>query len=154
MGLRAVVGRLKQGLQPPATPSPTSIPVPSSPSNQSRSFSTFRFSQIYIRKLVNSKTLSALQMNPDSIYFILDHVLSFKKQHQRSMLYYEYIVVSFRGGTRGVLGVVLGVVLRDDLKRKKTFKFGHCPNYPPSPQFGQLYHLFPPSRPFTRFLLK
>ena len=28
-------------------------------------------------------------------------------------------------------------------KRKKTFQFGHCPNYPNPPQFGQLYRLFP-----------
>ena len=26
--------------------------------------------------------------------------------------------------------------------RKKTFQFGHCPNYP-NPKFGQLYRLFP-----------
>ena len=40
--------------------------------------------------------------------------------------------------------------LREDLPEKKMFSFGHCPNYlsplPPSPQFGQLVHLFRTSK--------
>ena len=35
--------------------------------------------------------------------------------------------------------------IREDLNRKKTFAFGHCPNHldpPPWPQFGQLGPLF------------
>ena len=34
--------------------------------------------------------------------------------------------------------------LREDINRKKTFSFGHCPNHlpPPWPQFGQLGPLF------------
>ena len=39
------------------------------------------------------------------------------------------------------------MVLREDIKAKNTLQFGHCPNYPnpphPTPQFGQLYRLFP-----------
>ena len=37
------------------------------------------------------------------------------------------------------------LLLREDIRRKKTFSFGHCPNHlnPPSwPQFGQLGPLF------------
>ena len=47
--------------------------------------------------------------------------------------------------------------LREDITTKKTFQFGHCSNYPnppPTPQFGQLYRLFPPPQPLTRLLLK
>ena len=34
-------------------------------------------------------------------------------------------------------------LIREEINRKKTFSFGHCPNYlTPWPQFGQLGHLF------------
>ena len=40
-------------------------------------------------------------------------------------------------------------VLREDINRKKTFSFGHCPNHlnpPPWPQFGQLGPFFRTSK--------
>ena len=42
-----------------------------------------------------------------------------------------------------ILGHVL--LLREHLPKKRMFSFGHCPNYP-SPSFGQLVHLFRPSK--------
>ena len=43
---------------------------------------------------------------------------------------------------------VLMTGLREHLLKKRMFSFGHCPNYlsPPSPSFGQLVHLFRPSK--------
>ena len=41
--------------------------------------------------------------------------------------------------------VSLNIEIREDINSKKTFSFGHCPNYltpPPRPQFGQLGPLF------------
>ena len=35
--------------------------------------------------------------------------------------------------------------IREPLPKKKMFSFGHCPNYH-SPSFGQLVHLFRPSK--------
>ena len=37
------------------------------------------------------------------------------------------------------------ISLREHLLKKGMFSFGHCPNYP-SPSFGQLVHLFRPSK--------
>ena len=40
---------------------------------------------------------------------------------------------------------IFSVEIREDIRRKKTFSFGHCPNYLPTPpwlQFGQLGPLF------------
>ena len=46
--------------------------------------------------------------------------------------------VFYNNGNKGTPGTI-----REDIKAKNTLQFGHCPNYPPTPQFGQLYRLFP-----------
>ena len=75
---------------------------------------------------------------------------------QYPQLCFDYFMFFFRmkRGRSVVVESVFGAArasgfhfcLREEIKTIKSFQFGHCPNYPPpTPQFGQLYRLFPPS---------
>ena len=54
-------------------------------------------------------------------------------------------VVFDREEIASVSTLIYHVIVREHLPKKRMFSFGHCPNYLP-PSFGQVVHLFRPSK--------